>query len=48
MAITDCGRATQSAVRPTTISTRCWGVEARTIVSSAVGLAMKECERECV
>lgn len=48
MAITDCGRATQSAVRATTISTRCLGVEARTIVSSAADLVMKECESVCV
>lgn len=47
MAITDCGRATQSAVRATTISTRCLGVEARTIVSSAADLMMKECECVC-
>jgi hypothetical protein len=44
MAITDCGRATQSAVRATTISTTCLGVEAHTIVSSAVGLMLKVCE----
>jgi len=43
MAITDCGRATQSAVKATTISTRSLGVEARTIVSSAVDLVKVEC-----
>lgn len=47
MAITDCGRATQRAVRATTISTRCLGVEARTIVPSAVVLMKEECEYVC-
>jgi len=48
MAMTDCGRATQSAVRVTTIRTRCRGVEARTIVSSAADLMKEECECICV